>query len=196
MVPGQTGSFDQCGRGPRLAGSDRFVMSVKTLSRIMIIGAPGSGKSTLARAVGDGLGLPVIHFDQIFWTSGWVERPKPEQEMMARAIEAQDMWVCEGNFSRTWATRSARADLVVWLDLPLVLRFWRVLKRIRSWQGQTRPDMADGCPERLNWEFQWYILTSWPAYNRRAATLLAGLPSGKGLRLRSRGAIAEWLAAL
>jgi adenylate kinase family enzyme len=162
----------------------------------MIIGAPGSGKSTLARAVGNRLGLPVVHFDHIFWTPDWVERPKADQETLARQIEAQKMWVCEGNFSRTWDSRAARADLVVWLDLPMVLRFWRVLKRWGQWRGRTRPDMADGCPERLDPEFLHYVLTSWPAFNRKAAALLASLPPGKGIRLRRRRAIAASVAGL
>jgi adenylate kinase family enzyme len=167
-----------------------------TLSRIMIIGAPGSGKSTLARAVGDRLGLPVVHFDHVFWTLGWVERPKAEQEVLAQQIEAQNMWVCEGNFTRTWPSRAARADLVVWLDLPLLLRFWRVLKRVWHWRGRNRPDMADGCPERFDAEFMHYVLTSWPAFRRKAGALIAGLPPGKGVQLRSRRAVARWLAAL
>jgi adenylate kinase family enzyme len=166
------------------------------MNRLMIIGAPGSGKSTLARVVGARTGLPVIHFDHIFWQPGWVERPKAQQKELALALEQQDMWVCDGNFTTTWPSRAARADRVVWLDLPMPLRFWRVLRRWWRYRGRPRPDSAPGCPERLDREFLVYVLTTWPAFNRKAAALLATLPPGKGLRLSSRRAIADWTAAL
>jgi adenylate kinase family enzyme len=166
------------------------------MQRIMIIGAPGSGKSTLAVTLGARLGLPIVHFDQIFWTPGWVERPKAEQVVLAHEIEARAAWVCEGNFTRTWPSRAARADLVLWLDLPLALRLWRIVKRWARWRGRPRPDMAPGCPERLDPEFLWYVLTTGPSFRRKAAALMDSLPGSKGLRLSSPRAVARWCASL
>jgi adenylate kinase family enzyme len=52
------------------------------LRRIVITGCSGSGKSTLARQLGQQLGLPVVHLDVLYWSSGWQER---ETEDSARA---------------------------------------------------------------------------------------------------------------
>ena len=41
--------------------------------RILVIGAGGSGKSTLASRLGETLGVEVIHLDQHYWKSGWIE---------------------------------------------------------------------------------------------------------------------------
>ena len=112
----------------------------------MIIGAPGSGKSTLAREVGARLGLPVVHIDTIHWQPGWVQRPREERLPLAAEVEAREAWVFEGGFSETWPNRAARAELVIWLDLPLGLRLWRVFKRRVRWHGQTRPDLPENCP--------------------------------------------------
>ena len=37
------------------------------MEKILIIGCSGSGKSTLAVALGEKLGLPVVHLDQLWW---------------------------------------------------------------------------------------------------------------------------------
>lgn len=120
------------------------------MQRIMIIGGAGSGKSTLARALGGKLDLPVYHMDrEVHWLPGWVERPKADKTRLVESIVAKDRWVFEGGHSSTYALRLARADFLIWTDAPLLRRFLRITQRsLRQW-GQTRPDLADGCPERL-----------------------------------------------
>jgi len=54
------------------------------MKRIMIIGASGAGKSTLARWLGQSLNLPVVHIDSMYFTQGWVERPREETLVMIR----------------------------------------------------------------------------------------------------------------
>ena len=58
----------------------------------------------------------------------------------------------EGGHSRTYADRLSRADTFIWLDFPVGLRLFRVLKRSAMHFGQTRPDLPEGCPERFNWQ--------------------------------------------
>ena len=132
------------------------------MRRIMIVGQPGAGKSTLAARLGERTGLPVIHIDRIHWKPGWVERSKAEKTRLCIEAEQLDRWVFEGGHSATWPSRLARADMLVWLDLPVGLRLWRVVRRAIVGLGKTRPDMAEGCPERLRSlpEFISYIWTT------------------------------------
>jgi adenylate kinase family enzyme len=131
------------------------------MQRVMIVGGPGSGKSTLARALGARTGLPVYHMDHIHWQSGWVERALPDKVPLALAVQARDQWIFEGGLSRTYADRIARADTFIWLDLPVGLRFWRVLRRSVIYWGRARPDLLEGCVERFGpetlpfWRFIW-----------------------------------------
>lgn len=131
------------------------------MQRIMIIGQPGSGKSTLARALGAKTGLPVVHIDHIHWQSGWVERSHPEKSRLCNQVEAGERWIFEGGHSATWENRATRADMIIWLDLPLGLRYRRVFWRTLRWLGQTRPDLPQGCREGLHretlafWHFIW-----------------------------------------
>ncbi|WP_299551637.1 AAA family ATPase [uncultured Tateyamaria sp.] len=127
------------------------------MQRVMIIGQPGSGKSTLALQLGDMTFLPVFHIDHIHWKSGWVERDWAEKTRMTLDVIEQPAWVFEGGHSATWLERLARADTLIWLDLPVVLRLRRVLRRSLRDRGRTRPDLPDGCPEQIDLEFLSYI---------------------------------------
>ena len=170
------------------------------MQRVMIVGQPGSGKSWLAVRLGSRLGLPVHHMDHIHWQPGWVERSAADKARLCAEVEAQDTWVFEGNFSTTAANRAARADLLVWLDLPVSLRLWRVTwRKIRGF-GQQRPDMAPGCPERLGREagaFYRYIWATRHSGRTRIAAVVAAAPVGlEVVRLRHTRDVAAFLARL
>lgn len=156
---------------------EQILAAIDAARRIAIIGSPGSGKSTLSRALAARTGLPLVHLDQLHWEAGWTE---PEESVwrarVARAAEGES-WIIDGNYGGTMAPRLARADLVLWLDFPTALCLWRLGKRIAGNYGRVRPDMTEGCPEKLDWGFVWYV-----ARFRRdgRSRLLAALPSATG----------------
>ena len=168
------------------------------VQRIMIVGQPGSGKSWLARQLGARLALPVYHIDHIHWQSGWVERDRAEKDRLCLAVEALPAWIFEGGHSATYANRVVRADLLIWLDMPLPLRLWRVTRRCLTGLGRNRPDLPEGCPERLVnlpefWGFIWRTRRTARA---RMAQLMAEAPAGlRVLHLRSRREVQACLAA-
>lgn len=169
------------------------------MNRVMIVGQPGSGKSWLARAVGERTGLPVYHMDLLHWKPGWTERPMPEKKAMARAIEDRPEWVFEGGLSVTYATRLARADTLLVLDVPLAVRVWRIFWRTIRFKlkGETRPDLPENCPERFDGEFWAFI---WRTRHRNRAAILqlardAG-PEKDVHVLRSKRDVARYLATL
>lgn len=126
------------------------------MERIMIIGCGGSGKSTLARQLGEKLNLPVVHLDKLFWHPGWVESTKDEIDKKIMEAIAEPRWIMDGNYNRTISQRMKRCDTVIYLDFSRFACLMGVAKRVITTYGQVRPDMADGCPERFDWEFlQW-----------------------------------------
>lgn len=127
------------------------------MERVMIIGCGGSGKSTLARQLGEKTGLPVVHLDKLFWKSGWVESSKTEIDAKITAAMVEDRWILDGNYNRTLPMRLERCDTVIWLDYSRWVCLWGVLKRVVTSFGRVRPDMPEGCPERVDWDFLVWI---------------------------------------
>ena len=165
------------------------------MQRLLVIGSPGAGKSTLARALAARSGLPLVHLDQLHWLPGWTERNRDESRAELAGVLAQDRWIIDGNYGSILAMRLARADTVVWLDYPTHLCFWRVLKRWWRYRGTNRPDMTEGCPERLDPEFLWYVLTFRSAWQGRNAALLDAF-QGNIVRLQATAATQRWLDGL
>ncbi len=163
-------------------------------NRIMIIGQPGSGKSTLARHLGSKLDLPVVHIDLIHWQSGWIERKGHEKDKLCADVHARSQWIFEGGRSNTWPERLHRADTIIWLDFPLLIRSFRILKRRFEYRGTNRPDLPDGCPENINWEFASFVWRT--RYRSRAnmVRLYDNVPASKDkFRLCNRIEVEQFL---
>ena len=127
------------------------------MERIVIIGCPGSGKSTLARELGDKLNLPVVHLDRLWWTKGWQNVSREEFDSRLENALNLDRWIIDGNYSRTLETRLQRCDTVIYLDYSRWLCLWGFFHRLLTRKGTARPDLPEGCPEKLEWDFVKYI---------------------------------------
>ncbi|WP_217585833.1 topology modulation protein [Lentibacillus saliphilus] len=136
------------------------------MKKIMVIGvSAGAGKSTFAMKLGEKLGIHVYHLDALFWKPGWVQTMDEEfAEAQTHIIKNEQKWIIEGNYSSTYSIREEQADTIIYLELPLWLCLYRVVKRFITYRGQTRPDMAVGCSEKLDWTFIKFIVTT---YRRR-----------------------------
>lgn len=121
------------------------------MRRVVIIGAGGSGKSTLARRLGEILGLPVIHLDQLAFRPGWVSVPKDEWRALQESIVQGASWIIDGNRESTMPIRLRACDTVIFLDYPRAVSTFRAMKRQLLNRG--RSVQAEGCPERLDLRF-------------------------------------------
>lgn len=163
------------------------------MERVLVIGSPGAGKSTFSRELVRRTGLPLRHLDQLYWRSGWIETDEEEWAARVARLIAEPRWIIDGNYSGSLKLRLGRADTVIDLDLPAWLCVARIVKRLlRSW-GKVRPDMAEGCPERPNWEFLAYTATfPWKVRPRTDQKLRAF--GGRYIRLRSQAEIDRFLS--
>jgi adenylate kinase family enzyme len=134
------------------------------MKRILVIGSGGAGKSTVAARLGQLLKLEVIHLDKFYWRAGWVEPSKEEWLQTVTALTNRESWIIDGNYGGTLELRMHRCDTIIFLDLSRFLCVWRIVKRNLRYRRGGRPDMAEGCPEKLDLEFVSWIWN----YSRRS----------------------------
>ena len=165
------------------------------MERIQIMGCSGAGKSTLARHLGEKTGLPVVHIDRLFWKRGWVESTKAEIDEKILKAASEDRWILDGNYSRTLQTRLDRCDLVIYLDFSRWFCILSVVRRYLQNKGQIRPDMAEGCPEKIDWEFLHWIWTYNRKHRKKFLEMLGHMPEEKVVILKNRKAVNQYLGA-
>lgn len=165
------------------------------MKRVLIIGSCGAGKSTFARRLGEKTGLQVIHLDRLYWKPNWIETTdKTVWKAVVQKALAGDAWIIDGNYSGTLELRLEKCDTVIFLDMPRALCVYRILKRVAFHRPGARPDMADGCDERFDWEF---IKWTWNYPSRSKPNVEALLKrcgnEKKIIRLKSKKEVENFL---
>lgn len=127
------------------------------MKKIVVVGSPGSGKSTLAQQLGELTKLPVYHLDALFWKPGWTPTARDEWERLQRELVRKSEWIIDGNYGSTLDIRMAAADTIIFFDLSRWVTAYRVMKRRVMYHGKTRPDLTEGCPEQLDFEFVKFV---------------------------------------
>jgi adenylate kinase family enzyme len=197
--------FDQRGEKQRIGE-----MNSTPGCRIVVVGPSGSGKSRVARTLARSLGLRHVCKDALIWGADWQPTPRSEWASLFNEATAESGWVFDGNLSSLTNPEDqlvgARADTIVWIDLPRWLVMWQIVLRSirRAW---TREELWHG--NRESWKGSFlsrdsvilWAWTSYPALRERYSCVFAkevgseDSPSVR-VRLRSRREIEQWLAKL
>ena len=174
--------------------------------RIHVIGNSGCGKSTLGAELAELLGVAFVELDALNWEPNWVGLNATDPERFLeriRAATAADGWVVAGSYSG-FSERGfwPRLDTVVWIDLPIPVLLWRVLRR--SWRRWRSRELLWGTnyerffPQFKVWEkdrsLVWWIVTQ-QARKRRNMLSRVGDPRWRHIRfvrLGSRGEVAAF----
>lgn len=168
--------------------------------RVLVAGCSGAGKSTVAAALSERLGIPYHELDALRHGPGWVTRPSFEADVAAFA--ATEGWITEWQGAAVRPLLLARADLIVWLDLPrwrvfsqlLARTLRRRVRRIELWNGNVEPPLRTVLTDRehiLRWAWKSYGLE-----RRQMRDLLASGAAPSVVRLRTRGEVRRWLAGV
>ena len=166
------------------------------MDKIAIIGSPGAGKSTLAQQLGESLDIETIHLDCYFWQPDWREKPRETRIEILKELVRKERWIIEGTYLGSSEPRLNAADTIIFLDIPLWLCLYRIIQRYNKYRGQSRPDLPEGCTDKLTLLYMLKVL-AFPFRGRR--TTKQKLRSYKAKQifwLRSRKEIKDFLAQL
>jgi adenylate kinase family enzyme len=164
--------------------------------RIAVLGRAGSGKSTAAIALGEALGLPVVHLDQLYWTSDWQAVPTGQFEAAHMAAIEADAWVIDGGYvSPSFPERVRRADLVVITEASLARCLYRVIARTVRHRGRPRVGRPVGADERLSLAFLIWILRWSRRHGDLRGEVLAEDPSARIEVVRGRADLERLIRA-
>lgn len=164
--------------------------------RISVVGTSGAGKTTVAALAAKRLAIPHTELDALRQGPNWTLTPDPEFRRQVSAIVNQDRWILDGNYEVIRDLVWPRATAIVWIDPPLPIIMAQVIWRSFS-RAITGQELWNGNRERLrNWldpdhPIRWAYATH---AQRQKEFLAHGGP--QWIRLRSRTAIAGWLASL
>ncbi|MGN6781095.1 MAG: AAA family ATPase [Marmoricola sp.] len=168
------------------------------MQRIAINGRAGAGKSTLARRLSSALDLPSTEIDSLQHGAGWQRRPSFVEDV--RAVIDGERWVIEFQYDDTRPLILERADVLVWLDLPLHVTMWRVARRTLS-RRIHRTELWNGNREGPLWRIlvdpEHIVRWAWTSRHEagaRIAWVRDVRPDLPVVRLRSRRKVEAWLA--
>ena len=169
------------------------------MRRVAVIGNTGSGKTTVSRLLSQRLGVPHIELDALFWEPGWVMPSAEEFRPIVESALDPKGWVADGNYRTRLGTFVLdQADLVIWLDLPLRTKFWRIFRRtlgrirMREVLWGTNVDSWRGAFLSRDSLFVWLLKTHYA--NRRALPQL--LADYSHVRLRSQREVERFVASV
>jgi adenylate kinase family enzyme len=168
------------------------------VKRVCILAsASGSGKTTLGRVLAERLGVPFHELDALHHGPGWTEATATELRARVEPLAASDAWVIDGGYrGKLGDLVLARADTVVWLDLPRRVWLPRLLRRTAR-RVVLREKLWNGNRETLRgvlWDRDALIPFAWRSFGerrRRYPTELAAYPV---VRLRTSRGVERFLA--
>jgi adenylate kinase family enzyme len=140
------------------------------MKRIVVIGTTGSGKSRLAERLARQTGLRIIELDALYWGRDW---QGASVELFRHRVEREtrddDGWIVVGNYGQVRDLVWPPADTLVWLDLPLSLVMWRLLRRT-VWRATTKQKLwgTDNCESWRQAFFSRHsiLLWAWKTHRR------------------------------
>lgn len=163
--------------------------------KIAILGYSGSGKSTLAKRLSNYYKIPVLFLDTVQFLPGWKERDKDEAREKVREFMQNDAWVIDGNYSDfLQKERLHSADRIIILCFPRRICLPRAVRRFIKNKNKTRESMAEGCKEKLDFEFiRWILFDGRTREKREHYRKIAEIYKEKTLLMKNQKEVDDYM---
>ncbi len=172
----------------------------ETPRRVLVAGVSGSGKSTLARRIATRLEIEYVELDALYHGPGWEPRPTFADDVAA--LVSREAWITEWQYDAARPLTLARAQLMVWLDLPTRLVLWQLTRRTLGrrvrheelWNGNVEAPLHTVLTDRdhiLRWA--WRTRHRYADLDRQLAVERPDLPV---VRLTSHAQAQGWVGSL
>jgi len=101
------------------------------MKKIAVFGKPGSGKSTLSKSLASATGIQLHPLDSIVYKKNGHLVDAETYDRQHENILSSNSWIMDGfgpigSFNK----RLDRADTLIYIDLPYVVSYWLVTKRL------------------------------------------------------------------
>ena len=170
------------------------------MTRIVVVGPSGSGKTRLSARLAGLLGVPHIEIDALWHGPNWESCGPEELHARVSAATEGDSWVCDGTYHTIIGDVVLdRGDTVAWLDLPVPLVTWRLVRRswvrkrdhVTLWNGNVEDDWLN----QIRWLF-WPALRRAYENRRHLQARLARHPQLQVHRLRSDAEVEAFVQSI
>ena len=101
------------------------------MKKIVVFGKPGSGKSTLSKKLASATGITLHALDSIVYKNNGDRVDRNTYDEAHANILCADSWIIDGlGPVESFNKRLDVADTLIYIDLPYVISYWLVTKRL------------------------------------------------------------------
>lgn len=160
-------------------------------SKVLVLGSSGAGKSSFARRLHELTGLPLVHLDLVWWRPDYTHISREEFDRRLEEMIAEERWIMDGDYSRTYKPRICACDTVIFLDYDEETCLRGLSQRV----GQKRPDIP-WVEEKLEPELVEMVRRYRTDERPKLLEVLAQSPEKQTVIFRTREEADVWLEAL
>ena len=101
------------------------------MKKIAVFGKPGSGKSTLSKRLASATQINLHALDSIEFNKDGSRVDRATYDKKHESILTSDSWIIEGfGPIESFYKRLVVADTLIYIDLPYIISYWLVTKRL------------------------------------------------------------------
>jgi len=101
------------------------------MKKIAVFGKPGSGKSTLSKSIASATKIPLYALDSIEYIKNGNRVDRKIYDEKHENILSSDSWIIDGfGPIESFNKRLDAADTLIYINLPYIISYWLVTKRL------------------------------------------------------------------